>query len=254
MSPDHRLSTTMMKKLLFITFLFIPAICFSEMVPEEIIKKVDEVRSPQIDYTTTVQVKNFSASGEGQNSTFEVLVKGSEKTVIKTILPEVERGRVLLMRDRNLWAFFPNVSKPLRLSMQERLTGQVSNGDIARVNLSGDYTPKLLRKEKIGDNEYFVVELIAKTPDVTYGKAILWAQVDNFWPLKAEFYAFSGRLIKICSYDEYKMLPDIMRPTRLVLEDPIVKGKKSIITYDSITIEELPEKYFLKDYMKKLVE
>lgn len=246
----------MVTKSLLAVFLFvcISSLSFAELAPEEIIRKVDEVRSPQVDYTTTVHVKNFSTSGEGQSSTFEVLVKGSEKTVIKTILPEVERGRVLLMRDNNLWAFFPNVSKPLRLSMQERLSGQVSNGDIARLNLSGDYTPKLLRTEKIAEKEYFVVELIAKKPEVTYGKVILWAQTDSFWPLKAEFYAFSGRLLKNCSYEDYKLLPDTMRPTRLVLEDPITKGKKSVITYDSIKIEELPEKYFLKDYMKKLVE
>ncbi len=240
--------------LLISTVLISASLSFAALTPEEIIKNVDEVRSPQMDYVTTVQVKNFSASGEGQSSTFEVLVKGSEKTVIKTILPEVERGRVLLMRDNNLWAFFPNVSKPLRLSMQERLTGQVSNGDIARVNLSGDYTPTLLRTEKIGEKEYFVVELVAKTPEVTYGKVLLWAQTDNYQPLKAEFYAFSGRLLKHCSYEDYTMLAGAMRPSRLVLEDPITKGKKSVITYDSITPEELPEKYFLKDYMKKLVE
>ena len=47
--------------------------------------------------------------------------------------------------------------------MSQRLTGQVANGDIAKVNFSGDYEAKLLRVEKI-DGEHvaaaaFLVEI-----------------------------------------------------------------------------------------------
>ena len=158
------------------------------------------------------------------------------------------------MNERNLWAFFPDVSKPIRLSMQERLIGDVANGDIARVNFSGDYFASLLRQEKIGEKEYFVLELVANAPEVTYGKVILWAEVLTCWPLKAEFYAISGRLLKACSYENYKMLAGALRPSRLVMEDPIIKGKKSTLTYDTMRVGELPDKYFTKDYMKKMME
>lgn len=233
---------------------FLPVSCaFAEPGAQEIIQKVDEVRSPQTDYTISVEVNSYSVSRQPKSAVYEVMTKGSDKTIIKTVFPKVERGRILLMRDRNLWAFFPEVTKPLRLSMQERLIGEVSNGDIARVNFSGDYAAKLLRMEKTGGKVYYVLELTAKSGDVTYGKVILWAQKEAFWPLKAEFYAISGRLLKICSYESYKMLGERLRPTQLVMEDPIVRGKKSVIKYDNIRIGELPEKYFSKDYMKKLM-
>ncbi len=243
----------MRKKTIFlflICCLPIPAL-FAQMPPDEIVRKVDEARSPQIDYTMTVEVTSFSPRRKPKSATYDVIVKGSDKTIIKTILPEVERNRILLMRDNDLWAFFPEVSKPLRLSLQERLIGEVANGDIARVNFSGDYNANLLRIEKIGQKNYYVLELTAKTPAVTYGKAILWAEKESFWPFKAEFYAISGRLLKTCSYEEYKMLGDRLRPTQLVMEDPVFKGKKSIIKYTNIQIGEIPEKFFSKDYMKK---
>lgn len=226
---------------------------FAELDPSEIVQKVDEVRSPQLDYTISVEVRSYSGNRQPKSATYEVMVKGRDKTIIKTVLPQIERGRILLMRDRDLWAFFPEVSKPLRLSMQERLIGEVANGDIARANFSGDYDAKLLGTEKMGEKEYYILELIAKSADVTYGKVILWAQKETFWPLKAEFYAVSGRLLKTCSYESYKILADRLRPTELVMEDPVVKGKKSIIKYDNIQVGEIPEKYFAKDYMKKLM-
>ena len=52
------------------------------------------------------------------------------------------------MKGHDLWIFLPTVSQPVRLSMSQRLTGQVANGDLARANFAGDYTAKLLRYRK----------------------------------------------------------------------------------------------------------
>lgn len=227
---------------------------FSALSAKEIVSKVDEARNPQSDYTILVDVSSYSASRQPKTATYEVLVKGRNKTVIKTLKPVVERGRVLLMLNRDLWAFFPDVTKPIRISLQERLIGEVANGDLARANFSDDYAPKLVKSEKIQGKKYYVLELTAKTPEVTYGKVILWAQEGTFWPLKAEFYAISGRLLKRCSYENFAVLGNKLRPTRLVMEDPITKGKKSILKYSNMQIKALPDKYFAKEYMKKLMQ
>ena len=243
------------KLLVFVAYLLLPVLSiFAELSPSEIVQKVDEVRSPQKDYTIAATVTSYSSNRPLRSASYEVLVKGKDRTVIKTLLPQTERGRVLLMREANLWAFLPEVSKPLRISLQERLLGEVANGDIARVNFSSDYDAKLLQTEKIGDKKYYVLELTAKNDSVTYGKVILWVRKETFWPLKSEFYAISGRLLKTCSYEDYKMLADRLRPTQLIMEDPLIKGKRSIIKYDNIQIGEIPEKYFTKEYMKKFME
>ncbi|MDD5729693.1 MAG: outer membrane lipoprotein-sorting protein [Candidatus Omnitrophica bacterium] len=226
----------------------------AELSASQIIEKVDEVRSPQGDYTIFVDVTSFSSAKDEKKASYEVMIKGRENTIIKTIKPENERGRIMLMRDKNLWAFFPDVSKPIRLSMQERLIGDVANGDIARANFSGDYNPRVLREEKIDGKACYVLELSARTPDVTYGRAVLWAQKENFWPIKAEFYAISGKLLKTCAYGGFSILGDRVRPTQLIMVDPLIKGKRSIIQYGDLRVGELPEKYFTKDYMKKLMD
>ena len=221
---------------------------------EEILRRADEVRNPQLDYTTTVTVTSVKPGDAPRTATYEVLVKGRDDTVIKTLEPPIDRGRVLLMRDRDLWAYLPTISKPLRISLRERLIGDVANGDLARANFTGDYTPTLARRESIGGRDGYVLELRANAEDVTYARVALWVDAETFHPHHAEFYAVSGRLLKTCTYERYQELAGRLRPTQLIMSDSLIRGQQSTIQYDQMTVAPLPEKYFTKDYMKKLME
>ncbi len=226
----------------------------AELPAEEILRRADEVRNPQIDYTLTVTVTSVKRGNAAQTATYEVLVKGRDNTVIKTLSPRVDRGRVLLMKGRDLWAYLPTISKPLRISLRERLIGDVANGDLARANFSGDYTPALLRLDRLGDRDYYALTLTANAEDVTYAKVVLWVDRETFHPHHAEFYAVSGRLLKSCAYEDDRELGGAVRPTRLVMRDALAAGQTSTIVYDRIEVAPLPEKYFTKDYMKKWME
>lgn len=245
----------MMKNILIIvlTALFMPLAAAEAAAPSaaDIVLRADEIRSPQTDYTVDATVTSVKPGGEKSVAGYEVLVKGRESAVIKTLSPPIDRGRTLLMIGRDMWVFLPDVSKPVRISLQERLVGEVANGDIARTNLSGDYNPKLLRTEQLEGKKYHVLELTAKSEDVTYNRVVYWVRADNFYPYKAEFYAVSGRLLKLCFYEDYKELGGRTRPVRLVLKDPLVKGQVSTIEYGNMQVKALPAKYFTKDYMKK---
>lgn len=108
-----------------------------------------------------------------------------------------------------------------------------------------------MREESSNEKKYYVLELKAKSSKVTYGKVILWVEQKNFWPLKAEFYGVSGRFLKICSYENYKMLAGKMRPSRLVLSDAVIDGQYSVIEYDKIEVGRIENKYFTREYLKK---
>lgn len=234
-----------------ILFLF-PVVCMAEPSAEVILQKTDEVRSPKLDYKVLVSVTSIKPGRNSRIAKYEVLIKGRNKTLIKTLYPNVDRGTSTLMINYDLWVFLQTISKPLRISLQQRLFGDVSNGDIARANFYGDYNPKILKIENINKNKYYVLELFAKDEKVTYHKVILWVQKDNFHPFKAEFYAVSGRILKTCLYENYRLVLNRLRPTRLVLDDPLVQGKRSIIEYQDMTLTDLPNKYFTKNYLKKL--
>jgi len=158
----------------------------------------------------------------------------------------------MLMKGRDLWIFLPNVSQPVRLSLAQRLTGQVANGDLARANFAGDYTPKLVRTEKIDGEEHYVLELTAVDRTVAYHRVMYWVKQKNHYPHKAEFYSLSNRLLKSARYEDFQQLAGRVRPTRMVLQDALRKGEESVLLYSGMVLRDLPDKIFTRDYLKRL--
>ncbi len=144
----------------------------------------------------------------------------------------------------------PAVSHVITLTPRKSRT-QVSYGDLARSNFSGDYDPKLLRTEAIDNQQYYVLELTANDKSVTYHRVLYWIDSTNSRPYKAEFYTISGRHLKTCWYQNFIQVVGSFRPTILIMEDAL-KGEKSTLEYSGFLLRDLPEKYFTKDYLKKL--
>lgn len=219
---------------------------------KSILEKSDEIRFPQRGFQVDVSITTTSRDRPADEHRYRILTKGNENTIVMITSPASERGQIMLMKDRDLWVFLPGVSQPVRLSLAQRLTGQVANGDLARSNFTGDYTPTVLREDTIDGEKFYVLQLDAVDRTVTYHKVIYWVQESNFRPLKAEFYSVSGRLLKTCRYEGYRTILGVTRPTRLVMEDALRKDERSVLEYDSMKLRDLPDKVFTKDYLKHL--
>lgn len=221
-------------------------------IAREIVRKADEIRFPRGGFQVDIQIESKNGEEKQDSRTYRVLSKGSEDSVVLTMEPASERGQALLMKGRDLWVFLPSVSQPVRLSLAQRLTGQVANGDLARANFSGDYVPRILRTEDYGGEKNQVLELKAADRGVTYAKVIYWVREKDGRPQKAEFYSLSGRLLKTCRYEDYKRMAGSNRPTRLIMEDALKKGEVSVLSYSEMAEKDLPDKLFTKEYLKKL--
>src|SRR5438045_746747 len=126
-----------------------------------IVQKADLVRFPAEGFEVGISITTTTADAPPDTTKYRVLSKGNENTVVMTTEPAAERGQIMLMKGHDLWIFLPTVSQPVRLSLGQRLTGVVANGDLARANFAGDYKPQLLRTEKIGGESMYVLELTA---------------------------------------------------------------------------------------------
>jgi outer membrane lipoprotein-sorting protein len=217
-----------------------------------IVEEADRIRLPAEAFQVDVAIVTTGDDKAPDERKYRVLSKGSENTVVMVTEPASERGQILLMKGRELWVFLPNVSQPVRLSLSQRLTGQVANGDLARANFAGDYNPRILRTETIGGEKYNVLELVAVDRSVTYQRVVYWVREANSAPHKAEFYSLSNRLLKTCTYVNYEKMAGKLRPTRLVMEDPLHVGDRSVLEYGAMKLRDIPDKVFTKDYLKKL--
>ena len=222
------------------------------ITPEQIVENADRIRFPAEGFQVDVKISTTKPGSDQEIKEYRILSKGNTRTLIMTTAPAIDRGTILLMRDHDLWAFLPNLSQPVRLPLSARLTGEVSNGDLARANFTGDYEPTLLRTEEIEGKSYYVLELNAARRGVTYNRVLYWVNQTNYRPYKAEFFSLSNRLIKSCQYQEYKKIAGEIRPTQLVMVDALTKERRSVLDYSNMKIRNLPDKTFTKEYLKKL--
>lgn len=235
------------------------ALALSALVPvhaedslQDVLDRSDQIRFPREGFQIDVSITNSAPGKEQDNRRYRILSKGNENTVVITTAPASEKGQILLMKSRDLWVFLPDISQPVRLSLSQRLTGEVSNGDLARANFGGDYAPKLLRTETIDGDVYQVLELTAVDRGVTYHRVLYWVRQSDARPYKAEFYSLSDRLLKTCRYTDYQKVAGQMRPTRLIMEDALHANEQSVLEYSNMRLRELPDKVFTKDYLKKI--
>lgn len=229
-----------------------PAADEGDPLAASIVEKADHIRFPSEGFEVGVTINTVTADGPAETRKYRVLSKGNENTVVMATEPASERGQIILMKGRDLWIFLPSVSQPVRLPLAQRLTGLVSNGDLARANFAGDYKAKVVRTEKLDGEPAHVLELTAVDRGVTYHRVLYWVRQSNSWPLKAEFYSLSNRLLKTCLYQNFERMAGRVRPTRLVMQDALRPGEESVLEYKDMRLRDLPDRVFSKDYLKRL--
>lgn len=211
--------------------LFFCCISHSTIDGERLLKTSDEIRNPGETYQMELTVEN-----DETKSTFIVYLKGKDKTLIVTKEPAKDRGRNMLMLDRDFYAYIPNLKRSVRLPLSQRMSGQVANGDIARTRWYGDYNVKVEKETK---TEVQLL-LTGNRNNLTYQKIRLWVETTSAKPLRAEYLSINGdTILKKASFENYKQIEGKKRPSQITISD--LNGKSSkikIITMKQTTLSD----------------
>ncbi len=210
---------------------------------EALLKHSDIYRNGWPSYVTRVKITNYESGKEDEEKLYEVSQKGTEKTYVEFLSPR-EKGQHLLMLGDDMWVYLPDTSRPIRITPLERLSGDASNGDVARTNYAVDYTAVYLRTEKVGAENCYVLDLTARRKGSTYQRILYWLRIQDARPVRAEFYLTSGKHIKSATFDEYIQVEGKTLLHKLTLYDEIRHNSHSVLEYSSITPRNLPDKLF----------
>ena len=104
-------------------------ISFSSLAAD-LLQEVDSFRNPSDSYSMSVRIVS---SNESEEARFLVYLKGNSKTLIKVLAPKKNLGRNMLMVAENMWVYVPNIRRSVRVSLNQKLTGEAANGDISRM-------------------------------------------------------------------------------------------------------------------------
>src|SRR3989344_3864978 len=185
---------------------------------DEIVRKADGARGLDAAYSFLVKVKNTGRDGM-QEAHYKVYIKGYESCLVDTVYPERQQGRKLLMLGNDLWFYTPSIKRPTRVSLQQKLTGEVANGDIAKTNFAHDYDASVLGEEVLNGKKYYHLDLRAKRKDATYRRIEYWVEFGTFYPYQVKFYAITGKLLKTGIYGDVRPILGRPRMGRLTIRD-----------------------------------
>ena len=210
---------------------------------QALLKRSDSFRNGWPSYVVRVKITDYESGRPDEEHLYEVSQKGTDKTYVD-FMSSREKGEHLLMLGDDMWVYLPDTSRPVRITPLERLSGDASNGDVARTNYAVDYTPEYLRAERVGAVECYVLNLTAKRKGATYQRILYWLRVPDVRPVRAEFYLTSGKQIKSATFDEY--IPSDGRELlrRLTLYDEIRHNSHSVLEYSGAAPRSLPDKLF----------
>ena len=234
---------------------------FAQADAQAILAASDAIRNPGRPFSVTVTLTEFQAGKQVDTSTLMTFSRaqaqgGQFASLIRFVLPARDTGKLMLKNGNDLWFYDPSTKASVRLSPQQRLMGQASNGDVVTVNLSKDYEASLLAEEEVQDGERRTrmahkLGLTATSADVTYTSIEMWVDTENNRPLKARFFAESGRLLKTAYYRRYQTQLGVERPTETVIIDGLNPQSVTLMRFTDYVARAVPDTWLHRDYLPR---
>lgn len=214
----------------------------------DIVKKADLKRG--LGNTPHSFKVTITHSNDSRIEVFKVNFKDINATLSEQLEPERAKGRKMLMKEYDMWLYTPNIKKPLRISLEQKLSGEVSYGDIARTNYADDYAAEIIGNEKIENKDVYKIALTAKNKKVTYAKIDYFVDKKDNNPVEAVFYAVSGKALKKAQFLDFKPIKGMSRSTKMIIQDFLLKDKTSTMIFSGHAAEKFDESMFNKDRME----
>lgn len=222
---------------------------------ETILDKVDRNMSSKnriMESSMTIHGKRSS-----RTLTSKTWSEGTEKSFSEYLSPAADKGTKMLKLEGQLWIYSPSTDRIIQIS-GHLLRQSVMGSDLSYEDMMDDrklteiYSAKIMKEEKIGDRNTYLLQLTAKVSDVAYYSQKIWIDTERFVPLKQEMYAKSNQLLKRTELKDVKQLQGRWFPMTIVYKDMLKQGNGTEFKITSILFDQkIPEYIFSKAALKQ---
>lgn len=243
-----------MKKIHIILFL-VPTLVWGQPTGKEILERIDKNMAAKSTITTSKMIIH----GARQTRTIEAKSwgMGDEKAFTEYLSPAREKGTKMLKLSDQLWIYSPGSDRTIQISghmlRQSVMGSDLSYEDMMdNAELIRDYDAAVIGSETIDERDCWVVELQAKTEEVSYQLRKVWVDKVRYIPLKEELYAKSGQLLKRLELKDITKIGNRWYPKKMIFKDMLKKGDGTEFVIVDIEFDkEIPEYIFSKAALKK---
>lgn len=222
-----------------------------ELSAEDILKTVDQALDLR-DSELEMEMQVYRNKKLRKTYKMNVKYEKWEYMLSETLYPPRNKGEKMLKQGENAWLYLPKINKTMRVSESNSFSNSdFSNMDIMNPQLSEDYVPTLLGIEDNNGEGVYKLELTAKTEEMPYAKILYWIRKSDLYPLRRDYYTFSGHLLKRLlmqtKTDARGSLPDVF-----IMSSVLEKDKYSVMRYLNVEIDrKFPPEIFRKDTLAK---
>jgi hypothetical protein len=230
--------------------------------PQELVAAADRVRNPQQPFRLTDTLVEYRDGKPRDRVVLIVFAREDKDTrqysnLVRYADPPRDAGKMVLLHGSNMWFYDPASKASIRISPQQRLIGQASDGDVVTADLARDYTAKLVASESLQDADRkerrcWHLDLAAAEPEAIYSRIEYWIERDTDRPVKGKYYSDSGRLLKIAYFHAYQEQLGSVRPTETIIIDAVDANLVTTMTTSDYRYQEIPDAWFQRDFLPRL--
>jgi outer membrane lipoprotein-sorting protein len=236
---------------LICTLAFLPGIALAQNPSaNQIIDQVDRnMSSKSRVFRATMIVK--ATRGE-RTMEMKSCSEGEKRAFTEYISPAREKGTKMLKLEDQLWMYTPSADRIIQIS-GHMLRQSVMGSDLSYEDMMDDrkltdkYDAAVMGEEQVEGRSCWVLDLRAKTDNVAYNQIKMWIDKERSVPMKEEWYAKSGKLLKQTILSDIKKIGSRWFPMKIVYRDMLKTGSGTEFIINEIRFDTvIPESLFSK--------
>ncbi|MBX2822095.1 MAG: outer membrane lipoprotein-sorting protein [Rhodothermaceae bacterium] len=242
--------------ILFLLASFLPPPSFAQETALSIIEKSDQLMRGE---TQTGTYRMLITRPEWEREIeFDFWADGTRRSFIRIQKPQREKGVSFLRLEREMWQYVPKINRTIKIPPSMRLQSWMgsnfTNDDLVRESsIVNDYEHALLGREELDAGEAYMVELIPK-PDapVTWDRIVQWIRVDDYLPLRAEYFNERGERVRTVDFSGFKTMHGRTLPAIMTLSEDKKPGHAT--TLELVNVEfnaDIKESVFTQQNLKR---
>lgn len=226
---------------------------------DELIGRAEAAMYPRA-FESRMEVETRDTRGRTTTMSFEVLHERDRGTLMEITGPGRWEGIRMLTEGETLLLYNPRAGadRPVRLTPRQSFQGSFfSNRDIAGVRFDEDYRAAQLTVEdldhsSLGAVPTFRLEAEPRRREAAYGRIVLWLRRTDEIPLRVEYYARSGALLKSMTTLEIAELGGRSRPSVMRMEPADLEEAYSIVRILEMQArEDIDDSRFTESYLTR---
>lgn len=226
--------------LLLFTFTSINARA-EEPTGQQIVQAVEELLwgdTSQGRYAMTITTPHWQRTLEMQ-----VWMDRPERTFIRILAPQKEKGIGSLRIKDEMWNYLPKVERtvkvPPSMMLQPWMGSDFTNDDLVKEsNVINDYQHRIIDTRFIDETETYIIEAMPREDAaVVWGKLVYYVRKKDLIPIKQEYYSERGELIKVLSFSELQKMGGRLLPTKWRMQTVGKEGHDTVIMVKEVEFD-----------------